>query len=308
MDTGADIFAIGDAHGDYSRLVAAMNAAGLIGGAPANPSSVVWRAGRAVLVVTGDMIDKGPRAVDVLRLLMRLQIAAAHDGGRVIVLAGNHEAEFLADPSAPKGKQFAAQLTAAGMRPSEVAACKGDIGDFLCSLPFAARVNDWFFSHAGNSGGRDLSRIEADIEAGFAKDGFAAPQLIGDHSLLEARLNGAGKGREPWIDQGLPALNEEQLLESYTSTLGVHHIVEGHVPSEVRFAEGIVREPGEMFQCFGMLFLIDTGMSQGVDDSVGAVLRITLRDATAICPDGKRTLLWDSTHRQPAGRAAACGK
>ncbi len=92
------------------------------------------------------------------------------------------------------------------------------------------------------------------------------------------------------------------------TTLGVHHIVEGHVPSEVRFAEGIVREPGEMFQCFGMLFLIDTGMSQGVDDSVGAVLRITLRDATATFPDGKRTLLWDSTHRQPAGRAAACGK
>jgi hypothetical protein len=307
-DTGADIFTIGDVHGDYSRLVSVMNAAGLIDRVPSKPGDVVWRAGHAVLVVTGDMIDKGPRAVDVLRSLIQLQAAAPRDGGRVIVLAGNHEAEFLADPSAPKGKQFAEQLKASGMHPSEVAACQGDIGEFLCSLPFAARVNDWFFSHAGNSGGRSLSKIEANIEDEFAKDGYAAKQLIGDRSILEARLNGTGKGREPWIDQKMPALSEQQLLESYTSALGVHHIVEGHVPSEVRFADGTVRKPGEMFQRFGMLFLIDTGMSQGIDDSLGAVLQITAHDASAICPDGKRTLLWDFTHRQPTGRAAACGR
>lgn len=307
LDTSGDIFAIGDAHSDYVRLVSAMNGAGLIDGAPAGPGDVAWRAGHAVLVITGDMIDKGPRGVDVLRLLVNLQSSALRQGGRVIVLAGNHEAEFLADPSAPKGREFASQLTAAGVRPRDVAACKGDLGAFLCSLPFAARVNDWFFSHAGNTAGRSLSQIETDIETGFAKDGYATQQLIGDYSLLEARLNGTGPGRKPWIDRA-PGHDEKQLLESYTSALGVRHIVEGHVPSEVKFADGIVRSPGQMFQRFGMLFLIDTGMSQDVDDSLGAVLRITADEAFAVCPDGKRTLLWDSTRRQPTGRAAACGK
>ena len=313
LNTEDDIYAIGDAHSDYSRLVAAMNGAGLIDGAPARPEEVAWRAGGAVLVFTGDMIDKGPRAVDVLRLLMNLQNSALRHGGRVIVLAGNHEAEFLANPAAPKSKEFQAQLESAGVRPADVAACKGDLGAFLCSLPFAATVNDWYFSHAGNTSGRTIRQIESDVEAGFAHDGYATKQLIGDYSILEARLNGQGRGREPWIDANgidarMPGLDERQLLESYTLALRVHHIVEGHVPSEVHFADGVVRKPGEMFQRFGLLFLIDTGMSQGVDDSLGAVLHVTAHDATAICPDGKQTLLWDSTHRETTGRAAACGK
>jgi hypothetical protein len=89
--------------------------------------------------------------------------------------------------------------------------------------------------------------------------------------------------------------------------LGVKHLVQGHVPSEVRFADGIVRQAGEMFQRFGLLFLIDTGMSGDVDYSHGAVLHITPNEATAVCPDGKLTLLWDSKHQQTLGRAVPCG-
>lgn len=302
VKTSADIFAVGDAHSDYEHLAAVLQGAGLIDG------KAEWRGGRAVLVLTGDMIDKGPRALDVLRLLSRLRDSAPAGGGRVIVLAGNHEAEFLADPAAPKGKIFAEQLKAAGIRPADVAACRGEIGQFLCSLPFAAVVNDWFFSHAGNSGGRRAAEIESDIEAGFAKDGYSTDQLIGDHSLLESRLNGNGPGGEPWIDMHAPGFNERDLLGSYAGALGVHHIVEGHVPSEVRFADGVIRKPGEMFQRYGLLFLIDTGMSRGVGDSMGAALRISSHAATAICPDGRQTLLWDSTHRQQTGEAAPCGK
>ena len=306
VDTSSDIFAIGDAHSDYARLAAAMNAAGLIAGVPKQPNDVKWSGGRAVLVVTGDMIDKGPRAIDVLRVLRSLQVSALTNGGRVIVLAGNHEAEFLADPAAPKGESFANQLKAKGIRPSDVASCKSDIGEFLCSLPFAARVNDWFFSHAGNSSGRTLAQLAADLQRGVMKDGFATKQLIGNGSVLESRLN--IKDGQPWIDARLADQTEKQLLSANAAALGVRHIVEGHVPSQVKFADGAVREPGEMFQIFGMLFLIDTGMSEGVDNSRGAVLHITSKNATAICPDGKRTLLCDAGNQRGLGRAAPCGK
>jgi hypothetical protein len=295
VDTKADVYAIGDAHSDFVRLTNVMKGAGLI------DQNLRWKAGDAVLVVPGDMIDKGPRAVDVLRLLRDLR-----NGGHAIVLAGNHEAEFLADPHESKVKEFASQLSAAGMDAGDVAQCKGEIGEFLCSLPFAARVNDWYFSHAGNSGGRSLRQISADIESGFAKHGYKTDQLIGDESILEARLN--GKGRKVWMDEGLPKTSERELLAGYAAKLGVKHIVEGHVPSEVRFADGVVRHAGEMFQRFGTLFLIDTGMSQGVDDSLGAALHITSTSATAICPDGKTTVLWNVARNEDSGRAAACGK
>jgi len=109
IDTTADLFAVGDAHSDFVHLTRALNAAGIIAGRAERPEKVRWRAGRAVLVSTGDMIDKGSRALDVLKLYQTLRVQARQAGGEVVILAGNHEAEFLADPLAPKGAEFARQ-------------------------------------------------------------------------------------------------------------------------------------------------------------------------------------------------------
>ncbi len=205
-------------------------------------------------------------------MLKTVRSEAQQAGGDVVILAGNHEAEFLADPGAPKGREFAGQLMKARINPADVGACKGEFGEFLCSLSFAARVGDWFFSHGGNSGGRAIDELAVGLETGVEREGFSTPQLIGDDSILESRLNGEGRG--VWIDARLPMQGEKQLLAEYAKALGAAHFVQGHVPSPVAFADGVKRDRGEMFQRFGMLFLIDTGMSEGVNDSGGAVLHM----------------------------------
>jgi hypothetical protein len=311
IENADQIFAIGDAHSDFKRLARVMVSAGIIEMTRAEkPETAHWRAGHAVLVTTGDMIDKGPRALDVLRLLIAVREDARRAGGDVVILAGNHEAEFLADPGAPKGQEFAKQLKAAHIDPREVGECKGEIGDFLCSLSFAARVGDWFFSHGGNAGGRSVAQLTGDLQGGVDRDGYRTKHLIGDDSILESRLN--GEGRAVWMDAGLPDRSERELLADYARALGVAHIVEGHVPSPVVFSDGVTRNRGEMFQRFGLLFLIDTGMSEGVDDSGGAVLYITRgggeEKAVAICPDGTKSPLWDNHKKQDIGRAAPCSR
>jgi hypothetical protein len=305
IDTTADVFAVGDAHSDYVHLVRALDAAGIIAGRPAQPEQVQWLAGRAVLVSTGDMIDKGPRALDVLKLYQILRVQARAAGGDVVILAGNHEAEFLADPSAPKGAEFVRQLQAAGISPADVAACKGNVGSFLCSLSFAARVNDWFFSHAGRSSGRTLSQLSADLQAGIEKDGFRTKELMDVNSPLEGRPTADGK---QWFDSGMPAQDEKSLLINWTHAMGVHHIVQGHEPTEIRFADGLKRNKGEMFQRFGLIFFIDTGMSEGVNHSDGAILHIANhgQEAIAVCPNGKQIPIWDSHSNPDVGRAPAC--
>jgi hypothetical protein len=297
---GADIYAVGDAHSDYVRLSRALKAAGLI------DDQHHWTGGRSILVSTGDMIDKGPRALDVLNLYNELRGEAGSMGGRVIVLAGNHEAEFLANPMAKKGAEFASQLKAEGIDPAEVGRCEGAVGVFLCTLPFAAKVDNWFFSHAGNSGGRSFEQLAADIQAGVDNEGFRTKQLVGDDSLLEARLDQDGPNGKPWLVERMPNENEKALLEANVAALGVDHIVEGHKPSEVVFQDGVIRHAGEMFQRFGLFFLIDTGMSEGVNDSHGAVLHISNDTAAAICPDGTQTLLWSAAEKQDVGRAKPC--
>src|SRR5581483_1677930 len=126
-------YAIGDIHGDYQRLVRLLVSAGIAPSEPGAPEGIAWSAGAATLVVAGDMIDKGPRPVAVLRTLMALREAARRAGGEVILLTGNHEAEFLAGPDAQKAADFIADLKRNGYQPDRVAACQTDLGAFLCS-------------------------------------------------------------------------------------------------------------------------------------------------------------------------------
>ena len=312
MDTTEDIFAVGDPHADYDRLVGVLLAAKIIDGTPLTPQKPVWAAGKSVLVVTGDYIDKWHDSLKVIELLQALQNAAAAQGGRVILTMGNHEAEFLADPHGSKTKEFGDELKAAGLKRNDVADCKGELGKFLCELPIAARVNDWFFCHGGNTANQSIAALSSAIEAGFAKNGFATPVLIGDNSILEARLNKKGPGGLPWFDAGSSRTDPQNLLTEYAAALGVHHIVQGHQPGDVKFPDGQQRKEEDMFQRYGLLFLIDTGMSQGIDGSksTGGALRITGRknqQAIVICANGKQQLLWES-EKQPAINAQHCGK
>jgi hypothetical protein len=298
VDTTQDIYAVGDAHADPDRLAAVLAKAKLIKGVPKKSSDVKWAAGKSVLVVTGDMIDKWHHSLDVIALLRALQTSAAAQGGQVIITMGNHEAEFLADPHGDKTEEFGDELKEAGLKRNDVADCQGDLGQFLCALPIAARVNDWFFCHGGNTNGQTIQALSQAIETGFANDGFATKTLVGDNSILEARLNDKGPNGLPWFDNGNLSTNPQTLLAGYVQALGVNHIVQGHQPGEVAFPDGKKRNKDDLFQRYGLLFLIDTGYSRGVDGetSSGGVLRITGGSnptAAGLCANGKGKTLWD---------------
>ncbi len=83
-------------------------------------------------------------------------------------------------------------------------------------------------------------------------------------------------------------------LRAIVEPLGARHLVFGHQPGKVTFADGTVRDPGQMFTKFeGLVFLIDTGMSRGVSGGRGAILRISHGKATAVYADRKTALLWE---------------
>src|SRR5450432_441749 len=155
LTTTQEIDALGDVHGDADVTFRMLVAAGLI----TTTAPAAWSGGARVLVVTGDVIDKGTSALPVIDLLMALEPEARAAGGRVIVTLGNHEAEFLADATDPKSAVFQTELRAAGFDPLAVAAGETRQGAWLHELPVAALVGDWFFCHAGDSEGRDAPAI-----------------------------------------------------------------------------------------------------------------------------------------------------
>ncbi|HYF01514.1 MAG TPA: metallophosphoesterase [Planctomycetota bacterium] len=88
--TGVErVVAVGDVHGDHDQLVATLRSAGIIDAAGD------WSGGKAHLVQTGDVLDRGPDSRKAMDLLMKLEAQALEAGGRVHCLIGNHEAMVL---------------------------------------------------------------------------------------------------------------------------------------------------------------------------------------------------------------------
>ena len=85
ITTSERVVAIGDVHGAHDRFVGMLRAAGLIDGRQR------WTGGRARLVQTGDVLDRGADSRKVVDLLIKLEREAAAAGGRVHALVGNHE-------------------------------------------------------------------------------------------------------------------------------------------------------------------------------------------------------------------------
>jgi len=293
LDTTQDLWALGDVHGDYDRMTALLAAAG-IAPVPAQPSAAQWSAGGAVLVCTGDLIDKWTQSLPVLAYLQALASSATASGGQVIVTMGNHEAEFLADPSGTKTADFVTELNAAGISPASVASGAHPLGQYLRALPFAARVNDWFFAHAGNTSGATLANLEASLRAGVDAYGYGAPILSDANSILEYKLDSPA----PWWE--VAGKDPATVLAQYATAVSATHIVEGHQPGSVTFSDGTKRAKGTLFQKFGEIFLIDVGMSRGVDDSAGALLHIQRNAATGkttasvVLPSGASSVLWSN--------------
>jgi hypothetical protein len=85
IQTAERVVAVGDVHGAYDNFVAILKAAGIV------DARERWAGGRAVLIQTGDVTDRGADSRKVIDLLRRLERDAARAGGRAIPLLGNHE-------------------------------------------------------------------------------------------------------------------------------------------------------------------------------------------------------------------------
>lgn len=83
------IVAVGDLHGDFAAWTAIARAAGL------TDDAGHWTGGDTTLVQLGDVTDRGPDSLKIIRNLQQLAAEAPAAGGKVVVLLGNHEAMNL---------------------------------------------------------------------------------------------------------------------------------------------------------------------------------------------------------------------
>ncbi len=247
------VVAVGDVHGDYEQFVKVLQSADLI------DNHGDWVGGKAHLVQTGDLVDRGPDTRAVLDLVMKLEKQAAAAGGGVHCLIGNHEAmDLYGDLRYVSPAEFAAFRTdgnAASTGIDEMHAAFGPdgiYGKWLRSQNAIIKIDGTVFVHAG------LGPKYADLS--LHEINAAVRGELNDLSRLHGGMVTDPDG--PLWYTGL-ATGEETKLEPLVAGLLKHFAADRIVIGQ--YADGAVTPR------FGdKVILIDIGLSR-VYDNVGRV-------------------------------------
>jgi calcineurin-like phosphoesterase family protein len=147
MPPRAPIFVMGDIHGYYEVVTGLLRDRGLI------DRRANWVGGDAALWFLGDFFDRGPDSIGVVDLVMRLQSEAAHSGGSVQSLIGNHEiailsALFFGTRPTASGGTFRSDWLRNGGQLSDLERITPEHIEWLESLPAMALVDGRLLVHA----------------------------------------------------------------------------------------------------------------------------------------------------------------
>jgi hypothetical protein len=237
------LFVVSDVHGHLHDLRQVLSEAELV------DAEGRWAGADAELWLLGDMVDRGPDGIGVIRLMRALQEQAPD---RVHVLMGNHEALAVAMHRFPAGRIAESWMANGGRFDDQEALTDEEVG-WLAGLPAMGRVGDYLLTHSDiTTYQRWGSSVEAVNEAVRAQ--LADPTSEHEHWDAWARLTGryAFVGRDG-------AAHAAQMLATYGGDCLVH----GHsiIGSLLRVPSELVDAP--VMYAGGQVIAIDGGRYDG---------------------------------------------
>ena len=158
------IYTIGDIHGDYDKLCELLTKHNLIN------SENDWEGGDSTLLCTGDLLDRGNKGIDVLKLLIKLEAQAKNSNGDLISLMGNHDALMVARAYIQRQEWFNNDCVSCFYHNGgifeelEIIAEDEQMLHWLKNRPLMHKQNNILFQHADSakyyfSFGRDVDEI-----------------------------------------------------------------------------------------------------------------------------------------------------
>ncbi len=272
------VVAVGDVHGDVDALKEVLRLAGLI------DEKGKWSGGKAHLVQTGDIPDRGEHTRAAFELLMRLEGEALAAGGRVHALLGNHEAmNMLGDlryvspgelaSFADQSAEPDASGSPRGLNGHRKAyGLEGRYGQWLRRHAAVVRIDDTLFVHGGvapSVPGKTLAElnrwVRQDLFPGNPPGGAKDPQG-------PLWFRGYAMGAEEGAGQAF-----DKVLQRF----GAKRMVMGHTTDR----DGKVRT-----RFGGKAVFIDTGLSTGYGRHLAA-LEIRGGRVTALYKEGRVELV-----------------
>lgn len=249
------VVSVSDVHGAFGGMTATLNRAGVL------DDELRWSGGNTHLVITGDILDRGPDSRMVMDLLMRIEDEALAAGGQVHLLLGNHEVMNLV----------------------------GDLR-YVSKEEYAAFADDelskdrdrWFKKFSGTrpkNADQEVLHSEFDgkypagffgLRRAFSSDGAYGPWLMSKPMLVV--INGTA-----YVHGGMSPLVAELGLDGVNDVLR-SQVTEYVTQTEILFDKGIL-DPTENFYAHAEILEslpVSTGSSrpQHIQDAIEAVIKL----------------------------------
>ena len=122
-----------------------------------------WSYGDGVLVIAGDVFDRGPQQTEALWAIYRLAQQAQAAGGSVQLLLGNHESMALSGDLRYQHPKYLAVARLLGRGVSELYGKDTELGQWLRSRATLLKLGDTLFVHGGIS--PELHRRAPELDA-----------------------------------------------------------------------------------------------------------------------------------------------
>lgn len=227
----APLFVVADTHGEYAILVALLKAQRIV------DERLRWSFGNGHLVISGDMVDRGPRQLEILWLLYKLEAEARAAGGRVHVLIGNHEALVLRGEQRylhPRYPEIARRLGASGY--SQLLGGDTVLGAWLRSRPAMLKLGDLLIVHGGVSAELAASGLDLDEINAISRRYLDIPHTMrapeGSREALVVGASGPLWYRGYFPIRGEPPAATNAEVAASLDRFGVSRILVGHTMVE----------------------------------------------------------------------------
>ncbi len=224
IESDADVFAVGDVHGEYDVLFNLLRNNKII------DEDGKWIFGNGQLIFLGDLFDRGSMVTETLWFLHELSFEAEEFGGKLIVLLGNHEIMVMKGDYRYVNSKYNYFNQYTFTKYSELFGKNTVLGKWLRNQGVIQQINDNLFLHAGISPQFNVKNYsypeinlaiqlylnsEEDLKKGSDED-----IILSSYGPLWYRGYAASKSEMPQVPQ--------QFVDNYLSSRGLSHMVLGH--------------------------------------------------------------------------------
>jgi calcineurin-like phosphoesterase family protein len=235
-------YVISDVHGHLADLREVLVQAGLVDGEDR------WAGGDAELWVLGDLIDRGPDGIGVVRFVRSLQEQAPE---QVRVLMGNHESLMLGYHLFPDTRFAEVWLLNGGHKVDQEGLTDDDVA-WLRRLPVMALAGDYLLMHSDTADYLSWGSSVEDVNTTVADllSGDDAQQHFDVFAALTSRFEFKGS-------------DGPEVARVMLGTLGGGHIVHGHSIINTLFDVPPLEIDGPYIYADGLVVGIDGGRYDG---------------------------------------------